>query len=112
MVLLSARRIDPAERSRAGWLVSSVGRSGAWRQGPGGPIQHARCGPDGPFITGVAGHASQGGPRSARTPAPGRGRDSGVHNGRMGVPSGTVTLVFTDVEGSVRLWEADREVMA
>jgi predicted ATPase/class 3 adenylate cyclase/DNA-binding CsgD family transcriptional regulator len=30
----------------------------------------------------------------------------------MGVPSGTVTLVFTDVEGSVRLWEADREVMA
>ena len=30
----------------------------------------------------------------------------------MGVPSGTVTLVFTDVEGSIRLWEADREAMA
>ena len=35
-----------------------------------------------------------------------------MHNGRMGVPSGTVTLVFTDVEGSIRLWEADREAMA
>ena len=30
----------------------------------------------------------------------------------MGVPSETVTLLFTDVEGSVRLWEADREAMA
>lgn len=30
----------------------------------------------------------------------------------MGLPSGMVTLLFTDVEGSVRLWEADREVMA
>ena len=30
----------------------------------------------------------------------------------MGFPSGTVTLVFTDVEGSIRLWEADREAMA
>src|SRR5215467_3750823 len=30
----------------------------------------------------------------------------------MGHPSGTVTLVFTDVEGSIRLWEADREAMA
>jgi class 3 adenylate cyclase len=30
----------------------------------------------------------------------------------MVVPSGTVTLLFTDVEGSVRLWEADRESMA
>ena len=35
-----------------------------------------------------------------------------VHNGRMGFPSGTVTLLFTDIEGSVRLWEADREAMA
>ena len=30
----------------------------------------------------------------------------------MGLPSGMVTLVFTDIEGSVRLWEADRETMA
>lgn len=28
------------------------------------------------------------------------------------MPSGTVTLLFTDVEGSTRLWEADREAMA
>src|SRR5262249_55510166 len=35
-----------------------------------------------------------------------------VHNGRMGLPSGTVTLLFTDVEGSIRLWEADGEAMA
>lgn len=27
-------------------------------------------------------------------------------------PSGTVTLLFTDVEGSTRLWEADRDAMA
>ena len=36
----------------------------------------------------------------------------GMQNGRMGFPSGTVTLLFTDVEGSIRLWEADREAMA
>src|SRR5215472_5011419 len=30
----------------------------------------------------------------------------------MGFPSGTVTLLFTDVEGSIGLWEADREAMA
>ena len=30
----------------------------------------------------------------------------------MGFPSGTVTLLFADVEGSFRLWEADREAMA
>ena len=30
----------------------------------------------------------------------------------MGFPSGTVTLLFTDVEGSIALWEADREAMA
>lgn len=36
----------------------------------------------------------------------------GVHNGWMGSPSGPVTLLFTDVEGSVGPGEADREVMA
>jgi predicted ATPase/class 3 adenylate cyclase/DNA-binding CsgD family transcriptional regulator len=30
----------------------------------------------------------------------------------MGVASGTVTLLFTDIEGSIRLWEADSEAMA
>jgi len=29
-----------------------------------------------------------------------------------GAPSGTVTLLFTDVEGSTRLWDAEREAMA
>ena len=41
-----------------------------------------------------------------------RGRNSGVHNGWMGLPSGMVTLLFTDIEGSIRLWEADPEAMA
>jgi predicted ATPase/class 3 adenylate cyclase/DNA-binding CsgD family transcriptional regulator len=35
-----------------------------------------------------------------------------VHNGHVAYLSGTVTLMFTDVEGSIRLWEADREAMA
>src|ERR1035438_3768492 len=30
----------------------------------------------------------------------------------MGFPSGMVTLLFTGIEGSIRLWEADREAMA
>ena len=30
----------------------------------------------------------------------------------MGFPSGPVTLLFTDIEGSIRLWEADPEAMA
>ena len=41
-----------------------------------------------------------------------RGAESGVHNGWMGFPSGLVTLVFTDIEGSIGLWEADPEAMA
>jgi predicted ATPase/class 3 adenylate cyclase/DNA-binding CsgD family transcriptional regulator len=35
-----------------------------------------------------------------------------AQNVRMGFPSGVVTLLFTDVEGSIGLWEADREAMA
>ena len=34
------------------------------------------------------------------------------HNEEMGFPSGTVTLLFTDVEGSIGLWEADGAAMA
>src|SRR5580693_5100929 len=30
----------------------------------------------------------------------------------MGFPSGTVTLLFTDIEGGIGLWEADPEAMA
>ncbi|MFZ0047790.1 MAG: adenylate/guanylate cyclase domain-containing protein, partial [Streptosporangiaceae bacterium] len=29
-----------------------------------------------------------------------------------GIPSGTVTLLFTDIEGSTRLWEAEPGQMA
>src|SRR3984885_10780160 len=50
-------------------------------------------------------------PFRPRTSATGRG-GIGVHNEHMGFPPGTVTLLFTDVEGSIRLWEADREAMA
>jgi predicted ATPase/class 3 adenylate cyclase/DNA-binding CsgD family transcriptional regulator len=32
--------------------------------------------------------------------------------GRWGFPSGMVTLLFTDIEGSIGLWESDREAMA
>ena len=28
------------------------------------------------------------------------------------LPSGTVTFLFTDVEGSTRLWAADKEAMS
>ncbi len=34
-----------------------------------------------------------------------------MHNGQMGYPAGSVTLLFTDIEDSIRLWEADREAM-
>ena len=50
-------------------------------------------------------------PLRPRTSATGRG-GIGVHNEHMGFPPGLVTLLFTDVEGSIRLWEADREAMA
>ena len=35
-----------------------------------------------------------------------------MHTGRMGLTSGPVTLLFTDIEGSIRLWEAAPEAMA
>lgn len=36
---------------------------------------------------------------------------SGVHNGWMGFPSGPVTLLFTEIEGGIGLWEADPGAM-
>ena len=30
----------------------------------------------------------------------------------MPLPTGNVTFLFTDIEGSTRLWEADRDAMA
>ena len=29
----------------------------------------------------------------------------------MGAPSGTVTFLFTDIEGSTRLWQQDKAAM-
>src|SRR5580692_6800001 len=42
----------------------------------------------------------------------GGGGVDGCHNGEVGLADGLVTLLFTDIEGSVRLWEADRDAMA
>jgi predicted ATPase/class 3 adenylate cyclase/DNA-binding CsgD family transcriptional regulator len=36
----------------------------------------------------------------------------GCHNEHVGPDAGTLTLLFTDIEGGVRLWEADRDAMA
>ena len=32
--------------------------------------------------------------------------------GNLQIPTGTVTLLFTDIEGSTRLWEAEPDAMA
>ena len=37
--------------------------------------------------------------------------DQTCHPDGVGLPSGTVTFMFTDVEGSTRLWETEPEVM-
>ena len=37
---------------------------------------------------------------------------SGAASGREGGPSGTVTFLFTDIEGSTALWERHQDVMA
>lgn len=36
----------------------------------------------------------------------------GCQNGYVRLTAGLVTLLFTDIEGNVRLWEADRDAMA
>ena len=41
----------------------------------------------------------------------GRGYIAACHTVGVGVPSGTVTFLFTDVEGSTRLWESAPPVM-
>jgi class 3 adenylate cyclase len=59
------------------------------------------------------GPAGPRGTRRTRQPASGPG-DAVLAGGTPlnGAPSGTVTLLFTDVEGSTRLWDAEREAMA
>src|SRR5580692_1603331 len=42
----------------------------------------------------------------------GGGGVDGCHNGEVGLADGLVTLLFTDIEGAVGLWEADRDGMA
>lgn len=34
-----------------------------------------------------------------------------MNGGREATPSGVVTFLFTDIEGSTRRWEADAEAM-
>jgi class 3 adenylate cyclase len=60
-----------------------------------------------------AGPAGPGGARRINTPTSGPGDAIPVRRAlRSGPPSGTVTLLFTDVEGSTRLWDAERDEMA
>ncbi len=67
-----------------------------------GGIQHVPPDPAGPAGT----------PRVSQ-PAAGPG-DAVPPGGALlsGAPSGTITLLFTDVEGSTRLWDAERDAMA
>jgi class 3 adenylate cyclase len=53
--------------------------------------------------------AGFGAARSRRTSGPGEAASGEAVSGG---PSGTVTLLFTDVEGSTRLWDAERDAMA
>ena len=34
-----------------------------------------------------------------------------MNGGKLGPPSGVVTFLFTDIEGSTRRWEADADAM-
>jgi hypothetical protein len=34
-----------------------------------------------------------------------------MNGGELGPPSGVITFLFTDIEGSTRRWEADADVM-
>src|SRR5215470_8832477 len=56
--------------------------------------------------------ARTGAARSASLPSP-EHRSSGLEDFRSmrALPSGTVTFLFTDIEGSTRLWEEHPEVM-
>ncbi len=58
---------------------------------------------------------SVGAVSTRRISQPTSGPGGVIHAGRAlvgGAPSGTVTLLFTDVEGSTRLWDAERDAMA
>jgi class 3 adenylate cyclase len=63
-----------------------------------GGIQHVQQAP-----------AESGGTRSQRTSSTGEARSGGA--AESSGPSGTVTLLFTDVQGSTRLWDAERDAM-
>jgi hypothetical protein len=57
----------------------------------------------------MAAHASYGKEDRRRSHAK-LGRMSSTDKGPL--PSGTVTFLFTDVEGSTRLWAADKDAMS
>ncbi len=97
---VDCRRFRSPFRCHA-WLTS-IGCSGTG----GSP---GRIGPGSRPTTSTAGTPTALGKGRAFGQA---GAGSGVHNGWMGFPSGLVTLVFTDVEGSAGLWEAGPEAMA
>jgi len=60
-----------------------------------------------------AGPAGPGGRGRISLPTAGPGDTLRIGRAAVsGVPSGTVTLLFTDVEGSTRLWDAEREAMS
>ena len=72
------------------------------------------CGPPGPHAVPTAntGQERQILPR-ADLRVPGRQVRILSHvSNPVQVPSGTITLLFTDVEGSTRLWEAEPDLMA
>ena len=60
-----------------------------------------------------AGPAGPGGRGRISLPTAGPGDTLRIGRASVsGVPSGTVTLLFTDVKGSTRLWDAERKAMA
>ena len=99
----------PAAISGTYWFAESNALSHPPDRWVDVPVLLVRLVPDFGVWPGTgAGSGDGAGARGAKR----TGAGSGAHNEQMGFGSGTVTLVFTDVEGSVRLWEAGREAMA